>query len=186
MIRWFPGTSPQETLECTLDRQGPRERQWGPGLSWDVPMIMAWLGHAGQRQAETWDPSCSACSWTSISWSNKIQRNYKALKITMCTHSWGEFWTVRHKKTQKLPLPLLKGLRQKQGVGSKSRLLCMSPALNTNKAVGDHLCHLSGLTPIRTPTLAPHKESACPTSWSKQVREPVTWSHSPLLQQGPQ
>ena len=85
----------------------------------------------------------------------QIQRNYKALKTTICMHSWGELWTARHKKTQKLPLPLLKGLKQKQGVGSKSGLPCMSPALNTNKAVGNHLSHPLAW-PLYAPLPSPH------------------------------
>lgn len=27
---------------------------------------------------------CSACTWTNVSSSNKIQRNYKGLKVTVC------------------------------------------------------------------------------------------------------
>ena len=33
---------------------------------------------------------CSACPWTNISSSNRIQRNYKRLKITACLHCWGK------------------------------------------------------------------------------------------------
>ena len=44
---------------------------------------------------------CSACIWTNIFSSNKIQRNYKGLKITVCMHSWGKLWTARYKKTKK-------------------------------------------------------------------------------------
>ena len=36
---------------------------------------------------------CSACTWTNISLGNKIQRNYKGLKITAYMCSWSEFWT---------------------------------------------------------------------------------------------
>ena len=32
----------------------------------------------------------------------QIQRNYKGLKITACTHSWGKLWT-RYKKTKNPP-----------------------------------------------------------------------------------
>ena len=50
------------------------------------------------RQAGTWDPFlqyCSDCTCTNISLSNKIQRNYKGLKITAC-----KFWTKRFKETK--------------------------------------------------------------------------------------
>ena len=73
----------------------------------------------------------SACPWTNISFSNKIQRNYKGLKITACMCRWEKVWTVRLKKTQKAQLPLLKSPEQKQGVRSKSRALPMPHAHNT-------------------------------------------------------
>ena len=50
-------------------------------------------------------------------------------------HSWGKLWTTRYKKTKKTQPALLKSWEQKQGVASKSRVLCMPPALTT-KGVG--------------------------------------------------
>ena len=41
----------------------------------------------------------------------------------------------RHKKTKEPLLPLLKSWEQKVGVRSKTRVLCMPPALNTTKRV---------------------------------------------------
>ena len=89
-----------------------------------------------------WDPllkCCNACTWTHFSSSNKIQRNYMGLKITACMRSWGKFWTQRIQRDQKktpkpTQLPLLKSLEQKQGVGSKSRVLRMPPARNATRA----------------------------------------------------
>ena len=49
------------------------------------------------RQAATWNPllqCCNAWTRTNISSSNKIQRNYKGLKIAVCMHSWGKLWTA--------------------------------------------------------------------------------------------
>ena len=43
---------------------------------------------------------CSACTWTNVSSSNKIQRNYEGLKVTVCTHSWGNLWATGYKKTK--------------------------------------------------------------------------------------
>ena len=43
---------------------------------------------------------CSACTWTNVSSSNKIQRNYKEIKITACMHSWSKLWTKSYKKTK--------------------------------------------------------------------------------------
>ena len=51
-------------------------------------------------------------------------------------HSWGKLWTIRYKETQKTQLLLLKSWEPKQGVGSKSKTLCMPPAHNTTKGVG--------------------------------------------------
>ena len=43
------------------------------------------------RQAGTWDLEPSTCSWKDTSLSNWLQRNYKGLKITTCTCSWGSY-----------------------------------------------------------------------------------------------
>ena len=39
-------------------------------------------------------------SGKNVSSSNKIQSNYKGLKIAACMHSWGKLWTTRYKKTK--------------------------------------------------------------------------------------
>ena len=44
--------------------------------------------------------------------SNKVQRNYKGLKITACMHIWGKFCTKKIQRDQKTQLPLLKSLEQ--------------------------------------------------------------------------
>ena len=54
-------------------------------------------------------------TWTNISSSNKMQRNYQGLKATGCMHSWGKLWTIRYKNIPKSQLPLLKSWEQKQG-----------------------------------------------------------------------
>lgn len=43
----------------------------------------------------------SACTWTNVFSSHKIQRKYKGPKITLCMRSWGKLWTTRYKKTEK-------------------------------------------------------------------------------------
>ena len=62
-------------------------------------------------------PCCSACRWTTVPSSNKVQRNHEGLKITVCVNNWGRLWTTRYKKIQNT-LPLLKSQEQNQGVGS--------------------------------------------------------------------
>ena len=39
---------------------------------------------------------CSAWTWTNVSLSNQLQRNYKGLKSLY----WGKLWTIRYKKTK--------------------------------------------------------------------------------------
>ena len=61
-------------------------------------------------------------------------QNRKKLEGTKnnCVHvQLGQILIKRYKKTKKAQLPLLKSQEQKQGVGSKSRVLCMPPAHNT-------------------------------------------------------
>ena len=69
------------------------------------------------RQPGTWDPLLQSRKWTNVSSSNKTQRNYKGLKITVCVNNWGRLWTTNYKKT-KNTLPLLKSQEQKQAAGS--------------------------------------------------------------------
>ena len=123
----------------------------------------------------------------------KYKKNYMGLKITVCMCSWGKFWTQKIQKDKKNQLPFLKSLEQKQGVRSKNRVSgaktghCTYPLHTTPpKGWAKHLSHPSGPTPGHTPTLTPYKEQAFPPSGSKQARESVVCSCSPLLQQGPQ
>ena len=61
-------------------------------------------------------------------------QNRKKLEGTKsnCVHvQLGQILNKRYKKNKKAQLPLLKSQEQKQGVGSKSRVLCMPPAHNT-------------------------------------------------------
>ena len=143
------------------------------------------------RQAGTWDLGpfaavlgpgtlcCSACTWTNISLSNKIQRNYKGLIITACMCSWGKFWTTRYKKT-KNPTATSGDLGAKAGY-------CACPLHSTPpKGWVNHLSHPSSPTPGHASTLTPYKEPAHIPLVSEQARKTVTCSRSPLLQQGPQ
>ena len=82
------------------------------------------------------------------------------LKITVCICSWGKLWTTRYKETKKTQPPLLKSRENKQGVGSKGRVLRMPPALNTTKAVGHPPKPALQPNPGHTPTLTPYKEPA--------------------------
>ena len=96
--------------------------------------------------------SCHACTWTHLSSSNKIQRNYMGLKITACRDNWGKFWT-KIQRDQKTQLPLLKSLEQKQGIGSKSRVL--------------HAC------PLHTPPPKPRPHPTLEDPWPHPYPHPI-------------
>ena len=116
---------------------------------------------------------CSACSWTNISFGNKIQRNYKGLKIAVCVHSWDKLGKIRNKNTKENPqnpqqtektnptvtqLPCLKNWEQKQGT---AHVPCIQ---YHQKGWANHLSRPSDLTHGHTATLALYRESACPPS----------------------
>ena len=76
------------------------------------------------RQAGTWNPllwRCSAFTWTDVSLSKKIQRNYKGLKITVCMCNWGKF-SIKDTKRLKNAEAISEEL------GAKAEVLCMLPA----------------------------------------------------------
>ena len=81
------------------------------------------------RQAGTWDlllQHCNAYTQTHLSSSNQLQRNLMELKITVCMHSWGKFWTQKIQRDQKLQLPLFEKPGAKIACQNKSRVLHMS------------------------------------------------------------
>ena len=116
---------------------------------------------------------CSAWSWTNISFGNKIQRNYKGLKIAVCVHNWDKLGKIRNKNTKKKkqnpttnwknqpnshPTAMSKELGAKAGY-------CSCPLHTTPpKGWANHLSRPSDLTHGHTATLALYRESACPPS----------------------
>ena len=119
---------------------------------------------------------CSAYTWTHLSSSNKIQRNWMRLSVTVCTGRGDKFWTKNTKRAKNSTATFEKS-RAKAGY-------CSCP-LHTIPSKGwvDHLSHPSGPTPGHTLTLTPYKEPVRPSLASKQRKHMC--SHSPLLQQGP-
>ena len=89
------------------------------------------------RQAGTQDPLLQCVHQVSPLLEQQNTRNCMGLKITAFMHNRGKFRTkdTKTKKKKKTPpklqLLLLKSPEQKQGVGSKSRVPCMPPALNS-------------------------------------------------------
>ena len=117
-------------------------------------------------KAETdWDMGpetlcCCACTWTNILSSNKIQRNYKGLKITACMCSEGKLWTIRYKKTKK-------PTATSEKPGAKA-VYCECPVhITPPKAWANYLSHPPGPIPGHTTTLTPYKESARP-HWASE------------------
>ena len=100
---------------------------------------------------------CSACIWTNLFSSNKIQRHYKGLKITVCMSSWGKLWT-RYKKTENLTTTSQKP-ETKPGY-------CTCPLhITPPKGWANHLSCPSGLPLDSSPILIIYKETSLPLSW---------------------
>ena len=89
----------------------------------------------------------------------------------------GQIVDKRYKETKKLPL--LKSLEQKQGDGSKSRVLCMPPTYTITYGVDKKpklpLCS----NPWTHFYPHPYKEQPCPALGGNQVRELVVCSCCP-------
>ena len=99
------------------------------------------------RQAGAWDPLLQCLHLDNVCLGNKMQRNCKGLKIIAC--AVGANYGQKGTKRPKLQVPLLKSWEQKQGVGSKSRVLRMPPA-HVTATLGD------------TPTLIPLRNKLAP------------------------
>ena len=129
---------------------------------------------------------CSACNWTNGSLRNKIQRNYKGLKMTVCTGSWGKLRTKGFKKT-KQPNCYFWRPRSKNWVLGAKAGYCACPLYSIlPKGWAHYLSHPSSQTSGHTPILTPHREPACSSWMGELAREPVAYFCSLLLQQGPQ
>ena len=93
----------------------------------------------------------------------------------------GQILNKRYKKTKKAQLPLLKSQEQKQGVGSKSRVLCMPPAQHHLKG-GQTTPATLLARPLDTSLPSPHvRNKLTPTLGNEQASEPATCSRSLLL-----
>lgn len=85
----------------------------------------------------TWTFCYNACTWTNISWNDKIQRNYKELKnncVIAGVRSWSKFWQ-RYKRTKMSKCHSGKSCEQKQGWGAKAGY-CACPWTQQHKGVG--------------------------------------------------
>ena len=99
---------------------------------------------------------CSARTWTNISLSSKMQRNYKGLKVTTYMQSWGKLWTTRYERPKKKPNCYFWRIQSKSTVMGAKAGYCTWPVNTTlPKQWVDHLNHPSGLTPTLIPWKAP-------------------------------
>ena len=111
------------------------------------------------RQAGTWNPllwRCSAFTWTDVSLSKKIQRNYKGLKITVCMRNWGKF-SIKDTKRLKNTEATSEELEAKQGY-------CACSLHTASQRGGQN----TGATPFTLPLDAPLP--------SPHVRNQLTWT----------
>ena len=127
--------------------------------AWAVTLVFScsWIGTYTIGSETGWDLGPFAAVLAS-GHSLLEQQNTKKLYGTKnnCVHAQlGQILDKRYKKTKKAQLPLLKTQKQKHGVGSKSRVLCVPPARTTTKRWTDHLSHPSSLTPGHNSTLTP-------------------------------
>ena len=142
--------------------QGRKRWKWPIPNYTDLSTTCQFILEAVSTAASRWVPwswdrlepgtlGRSACTWKNISSSNKIQRNYKRLKITVCVNIRDKLWTIRYERTQKGQLPLLKIWEQKQGLHTHL-------ALNTTTEVGKPPKHPVPFQPWTHLYLIPHKE----------------------------
>ena len=108
---------------------------------------------------------CNFCTWTNVSLSNKMQRNYMGLKITACLCSWGKFWAKRYKKDQKNKPFTSEELGAKIGCQEQNQVLSTPPAPYTTKGWANHWSHPCSPTRGHTLTFTPYKEEVCPLPW---------------------
>ena len=119
-----PGTLLKNTFMtfCVVD--------FGVGRMWTRSMSIL------LRQAWDLGPSLQCLHLDTLLLEHKIQRNYMGLKMAVCMCSWNKSWTKRYKKTNN-SVAISEELGAKElGVGSKNRVLCMSPCTQHHKGVG--------------------------------------------------
>ena len=106
---------------------------------------------------------CFACTWTSTSSINKIQRNYEGLKIPACLCRWGKLWTTGYKKT-KSATATFEELGAKTGCQEQKRGTVDGPCLSTTEGVGRPQIHASSQATGPAPTHTPCQGPAWPSA----------------------
>ena len=174
---WFPSNIRSASLP--LPSRFPRKQvdpEGHSGYSERPVLQICWAQRAGVRRPGTLCRNAYTC--THLSSSNNMQRNCLGLNVTWVRAHLGQFLDERY-RDQNTQLPLWRGW-------SKSRILRLPPALNAGWGVGRPPKPPIQPSSEHIPTLALYKEQALPRSGKEQAREPVVYSRSPLLQQGPQ
>ena len=105
------------------------------------------------RQAGTWDPLLSACTWTNVFLSNKVWRKIYRTKNSYLHAQLGQ---IVDKKIQKDPKPSCPSWRAR----SKSRVPPRHPAHSSTKGVGRPHKPCLQLEPWTCPYPHPYREPA--------------------------
>ena len=106
---------------------------------------------------------CNACTWARLSLSDKIQRSCMGLKVTVCRHSGGRFWTQKIQRDQTTQLPTFEEPGAKTGCWEqKQSSECASCTKCHLSGRAKHLSHPCSLIPGHTPPLTLCEEQACP------------------------
>ena len=95
-----------------------------------------WMPCGGRDSVGPGTLCCSACNWTNGSLRNKIQRNYKGLKMTVCIGSWGKLQTKGFKKTKQPNCYFWRPRSKNWVLGAKAGYCACPPVLNTTKGAG--------------------------------------------------
>ena len=76
-----------------------------PYLSIYISIFLNILRQTGTEPGTLCCRGRSAGGGTNLYWSNKMQRNYKGLKIIVYMHRWVKLWITGYKKTKRPGIP---------------------------------------------------------------------------------
>ena len=137
----------------------------------------------------TWDPllqCCNACTWTNVSSSNKIQRNYKELKITACMPTQlGQIMDNEIQRDQKNPTASSEEPGAKAGRQEQKKGTVHSPSTQHHLRGGQTTVWAQ---PLDTPLPSPHiRNQLGPRSASERESKGTCYlfSLSPCCSRGP-
>lgn len=124
----------------------------------------------GRQGSETFDAALQCLHLNDSLTTNKIQRNYMALRITRRILRLDQFWTKDTKTLQKAQLPLKRARRKRGCSGNRSRVLLM-PLQTTLPKGRAHQPAALPVAPLDTSLLSSHLRGELTLPWgaSKEV-----------------